>query len=448
MLTMSEAISVLQIVKGISLEEALDFFGESAKMNSVESVLEDIEKMKNEKYISQHTYKLYEEEHRGKRRWRTYITDEAGKRKPITASTKEALEKKLVEHYCKRDAMPENTLERIYPAFLNFKGKETSLANAHKLNWVWKTYYEHHPIVKKKISDITVPELKEFLLDMTAQKELTSKKFKEMKSLINMMFDYALEMGLTHNNVARHIRNVSYKKFKPTKRKEAAEQVFLDDEESKIITAAIAQFNKTKNTAYLGVCLNFTLALRVGEIVALKNTDIDFVKSTIHIHRQEVKHYEEGNDGTIFRQGYEISNFTKSVESDRVLLLTPTAVEILKTIRKANMEKGFVSEYLMLNKSGERMNNDAINNVLRRLNRMVGTSQKANHSIRKTCLSNMNASGALNNEEMRAFAGHKDIATTQNSYIYRTETLDNRKDAYRQAIDPKVERVFKGVQVG
>ncbi|MBR1703034.1 MAG: tyrosine-type recombinase/integrase [Lachnospiraceae bacterium] len=445
--TVSEAIMILQEIKGFSLDESLEYFGECVKIKSVEAVLNDIGEMKNKMYLSQHPYRIYEETHRGKIRWRTYVTDN-GSRKPITASTREKLEKKLVEYYYGKDKKREHTMETVYPAFLNYKGKETSLANAHKLSWVWDTYYKDQPIVQRSLTEITMPELKEFFLDQIAEKSLNSKKFKEMKSLANMLFDYAIEIGLVRSNTARLVRNISYKKFAPTKRKEAGEQVFVNDEEPEIIKTAISQYNKTGNTAYLGVCLNFTLALRVGEIVALKNADIDLVRSTVHIQRQEIKHYEKDSAGKIFRQGYEIAGFTKSQESDRIIPLTSTAAEIIKTIRKANMANGFSSEFLMLNKSGERMNNDAINNVLRRLNRMVGTSQKANHSIRKTCLSNMNASKLLTDEEIRSFAGHADIATTQKSYIYQTETLDNRIDAYQKAIDAKVERVFKGVQVG
>ena len=40
----------------------------------------------------------------------------------------------------------------------------------------------------------------------------------------------------------------------------------------------------------------------------------------------------------------------------------------------------------------ELLHDFTINNVLRRLNRQIGTPQKGNHSIRKTCISNMIAS--------------------------------------------------------
>lgn len=92
------------------------------------------------------------------------------------------------------------------------------------------------------------------------------------------------------------------------------------------------------------------------------------------------------------------------------------------------------------------MNNDAINNVLRRLNRMLKTPQKGNHSIRKTCISNMGASKVLTDEEIRMFAGHKDFSTTAKHYMYVTDTMDNRSSAYETAISSKMNNVFNSVQ--
>ena len=115
-------------------------------------------------------------------------------------------------------------------------------------------------------------------------------------------------------------------------------------------------------------------------------------------------------------------------------------------ILNANEQRGFHSQYLMLDKNGERMKNDAINNVLRRLNKMIHTPQKGTHSIRKTCISNMGESKALSNEEIRKFAGHKDFSTTEKYYMHATASFDNRADAYEKAINSKITNVFKRVQ--
>ena len=151
-------------------------------------------------------------------------------------------------------------------------------------------------------------------------------------------------------------------------------------------------------------------------------------------------------DNSIHRNGYEIVPYTKSLDSNPEIVLTQCARMLYVMILQANQERGFHSQYLMLDKEGNRMHNDAINNILRRLNKKLNTPQKQNHSIRKTCLPNMSASHLLTDEEIRTFAGHKDISTTQKCYFFATETLNSRIDAYESAISAKLPNVFKRVQ--
>ena len=431
-------------VRKLKDKEALTAFSEIVSIKGIDNALNDIENMENAYYLEQHPYEIYYSEHDG--RYRTYLPpkEKGGKRKPITAVSRKNLENKIVDYYKQMDNSTKpcaETLEQLYPLFIDYKGKETSLANAHKLNWVWETYYKGESIVKCNLNTITVVMLKSWFLDKIAKHKLTSRKFKEMKSLINMLFDFAVESDLTNKNVSRLIHGISYKKYAVEREKEPTEQVYIDDEETNIIGMALKQYEKTGNTAYLGVCLNFTLALRVGEVVALKKDD--FSENLVHIQRQEIKHYKKLEDGTIIRNGYEVVPHGKTPNADRELFLTKNAKILFSMIVKANEERDFQSEYLLLDKKGERMKNDAINNVLRRLNRMINTTQKGNHSIRKTCISNMGESGVLSNEEIRVFAGHKDFSTTEKYYMHNTTSIANRSDAYEKAINSKINNVFK-----
>lgn len=435
----------MQVIKHISQDEALTLFTDLVNLNTIDDVLDDILTMEKEYYLEQHPYEIYYSEH--DKRYRTYLPPkkDGEKRKPITAVTKENLEKKIVDYYRQMEEKPSaNTFEKLYPLFLDYKGKETSLANAHKLNWVWETYYKDDDIVKCKLSDITVVMLKSCFLDKISEYELTSRKYKEMKSLMNMLYDFAIESNLVSSNVSRMVHGISYKKYAVEHKKAPTEQVYINDEEENIINVALKQYERTRNTAYLGVCLNFTLALRVGEVVALKISD--FSETLVHIQRTEIKHYDKLDNGKIVRNGYEIVPHGKTPNADRELFLTRNAKEFLSMIVRANEERSFQSEYLLLDKDGERMHNDAINNVLRRLNRMIKTTQKGNHSIRKTCISNMGESGALSNEEIRMFAGHKDFSTTEKYYMHTTTSIENRSDAYERAINGKINNVFKRAQ--
>ena len=247
-----------------------------------------------------------------------------------------------------------------------------------------------------------------------------------------MLFDYAVEKNIVSANISRSVHGISSKKFSEPTKKEAAEQVYIDDEIQLILEQAEKQYKKTKNPAYLAVCLNFALGLRVGELVALKLEN--FSESSVEICGQEIKTYYEDADGELHRSGYCVVSYTKTIAGKRKLYLSERAKKYLKMILDHNECNGFNSEYLLLNEEGERLHEFSVNNVLRRLNRQIDTMQKGNHSIRKTLISKMIESGQLTNEEIRMFSGHEDFSTTAKFYNYSTVSWDKRTDAFERAL--------------
>ena len=421
-------------------------FSEWINIYSLGGALSKVDELKKENYLKQHQSKIYYSE--SDKRWRTYVKNSEGRRKAVTSVTKEGLENKLVEYYAAEagwDVRSGVTVNSLFPKFISYKAKETSLANANRLTWVYNKYYKDDPFSDRPLDEVKMPELKIFLLDKIEQCSLTSRKYKDMKSLLNMVYDFAVENELVEKNLARNIHNISYRKFAPAQVKSVSEQVFVGDEEKRVQECALRRFNETKNIAYLAICLNFALGLRVGELVALKYSD--FEENYLHICRQEVQTYSMSDNGTTRKKGFEIVPYTKSVTSDRKIPVTTAARQVLALICQANAERNLEDEYIFIGKKGLRLHTRELNKCLERINTEIGTSQKGNHSIRKTCLSNMSASGMLTDEEIRMFAGHKDISTTQRCYIFATQETDKRLDAFEKAITPNMLSFeFEGVQ--
>lgn len=367
-------------------------------------------------------------------RWKTKVPDstkESGTK--IIAKTEHSdLLEAIVEWY-EKERTPD-TLENLYKEWIIYKSRETTPANANKLSWVWKTYYEGDPITQRNIKELKVIDVKMWLIDQLGKQSLSRRKYKEMKSVMNMMLDFAVEKEITSRNVARDVRNISKVHFAPDAKKDITEQIFINDEEDTLLELCLSQFEKTGNTAYLGVGMNTALGLRVGEIAALKICD--FHDHYVHIGRQEIKEYSE-EDGKFIRRGYQIVEYTKTESGVRDIPLTSISKRFFKMIVETNQSRGHKQDFLLLDKKGKRLKNDSINNVLRRLNRKLETSQKGNHCIRKTCLSNLNESRLLTDKEVQLFAGHKDIATTQKYYIFPTQSLDSRLDVYKEAMSSR-----------
>lgn len=77
---------------------------------------------------------------------------------------------------------------------------------------------------------IDVITLKTWFLNVIEKHKLSSKKYKEMKSVANMLFDYAVEKNIVSANISRSVHGISSKKFSEPDKKEATEQVYIDDE--------------------------------------------------------------------------------------------------------------------------------------------------------------------------------------------------------------------------
>ncbi len=420
----------LSIQQQLAFEEAVKH-----GIINLADVLEKNEIMKNKEILEQHE-KFCKIWQATDGRYKTKLPDESkpNGKKMVAKTSREDLEKCIIKYYKGIQEQKENprTMKALYPEWLKYKAADTSPANATKLQWVWNTYYADSEIVNIDIVSIDVIVIKEWFLKVIEKYELSSRKYKEMKSVANMLLDYAVEKRLVSTNVSRSVHGISNKKFTEPPKKEVTEQVYIDDEAKLLIEEAERHYKKTHNIACLAICLNFSLALRVGELVALKTKD--FSDSSVKIDRQEVKVYYVDESNTFRRNDYRISPHTKTKMGKRELYLSAEAKRYLAMILEHNKSSGFNSEYLLLDENGERLHEFAINNVLRELNRKIGTAQKSNHKIRKTCISFLISSGQLTNEEIRVFAGHEDFATTEKYYEFPTNSMDKRADAYEKAL--------------
>lgn len=332
----------------------------------------------------------------------------------------------------------------IFPNFLEYKYLSSEKGTANKLQWVWNTYYKGSTIIKVELSKMTVGDLSDWLLKLIDERDLTKKKYVEVKGLMNQLYDYCISHNMVQINLPRQIAMPSKNVFFEAKAKPEEEIIYSSATKSEVIKKALAQFEKTKNTAYLAICLNFNLGLRIGELVALRESDID--GDTIHISRGEVKNYTKDENGKIVRNGYKVAQHPKTDAGIRTLVLTPDAKKYIKMAldeNKANRRNN--EDYIFVSKSGERMHEYAVNNVLRRCNGVrnekdrfiISGKPSGNHAIRKTCISELHDSQLLPDRMISDFAGHKDISTTQKYYIHSVTPLTEKADVFARVFGSK-----------
>lgn len=377
-------------------------------------------------------------------RYKTKVPTSDGGRKLIAKATKEQLDNFIIEYYKNLERKPAKPCMRsVCSEWIDYKSKETSYSNACNIQSRWKRYFDKSSIVDIPFEKLTTGAIKKWCVDVIAEEHLTDRQFKDLKSIMNMIFDYAVSFDIIQINLSRQVRGFSERNFKQQEERPVDEIVYNAKAKHSVLKDAMEQFVKTHNTAYLAVCLNFSLGLRVGELVALRTSHIND-DGTISIMQEEVKTYCKDEKGIIHRNGYEVVNHTKTLSGKRKLILTPNAYKYINMALDYNKTNGLKDDdFIFLDKKGNRIHDHAVNNVLRRLNGVrnekdaftIQGRPSGNHSIRRTTISELHDAMVIPEDTLKTFAGHKDISTTQKCYIHQIKDITEYARAFAKVLD-------------
>lgn len=229
-----------------------------------------------------------------------------------------------------------------------------------------------------------------------------------MKFILSDMFKLAKRRGIISYNPMQDVV-INHNACVPAKKHNDSSRVYLPDEKAKLFDALNHELLRNPdNTDPYAVFLLFKLGLRIGELVALKWSDVDFIDNEIHIHRIETMEYSP--DG---RSIVKIAEHTKKKSSygDRFLPLGDYEISIFKRIKAINLRQNYLTDDFIFCDSNGRTNIRSIDNLIRKCCNHAGIEVKSAHDIRRTVASEMFNNG-VNVEMIRDFLGHADIKTT------------------------------------
>lgn len=381
------------------------------------SVQEQVAMKKREKILNRHPYAWWE----GKDgKWRTYIPDESKKnnRRLVKRNTEREITDYIVDFYEEDEKETKGvSLVELYPEWLKFKSLHTNATSyINRIVADWKRYYISEKIIHTPIKELTCIQLDEWIHKTIKANNLTKKQYYNMTVIFRQVLDYAVGRGLIETNPFSKVI-VNKKLFRKVPKKISKTQVFLVGEEENVIKEALNDFYENgKDTAALAIPFNFQVGLRSGELVALKESDIE--GDTLHVQRMEVKVYEISEDGTTGRCiGREVVEYAKSDAGIRDVYLTQEAKEIIEIILQTNRERQASSDYLFLDRTGTRISAYVVDNRITKYCRHIGIPEKRIHKIRKTYISTL-IDSQLNIDEVRRQAGHEDEKTTYANYCF------------------------------
>lgn len=268
-----------------------------------------------------------------------------------------------------------------------------------------------------KIRNVDAKYIQRFLNECEASRS----KLERYKMILNLSFDYAVNMEYISDNPARRAKLP--KLVKTLEDLEKTEKKFLEPDE---LSRLLDELYRTDKTYRIGLLAEFMAynGCRIGEAIAIKPENIDFDKKVVHIH------------GTLDKTvGYAkgLKTTTKTVASYRTVSLSKREIEILKEFIQINelsknTREGFADlGFVFVTKNGIPIQNNSFNLAIKRANERLKKPIDKNltsHIFRHTLVSRL----AENNVPLKAImsrVGHSDSRTTNKIYTHVTKKMDD-----------------------
>lgn len=394
-------------------DNVLQFANENGLIN-IEEVLTCYEMQKNKEYLDKHENKIWVRQDGYYCTWLP-PNEENEKRRLLRKKTQKDLESAIIDFY--KENCEEPTLNKVFNDWLNAKIEygEIQLQTFAKYQGVYKRYLQESKFNRVKIKNITEWELEDYIKKTICSKGLTSKGWGDLRTIINGIFKYAKKRGYTSISISQFMGDLdlSRKIFKPRHKVDSLE-VFKESE----VKLIIDYINKNMTSIIdLGIILAFQTGLRVGEISALKFSDLK--DDILYVRRTEIKVREDCGRK---KWKFVISDRTKGRDGAREVILTPHAVN---TLKHAHLMNPF-GEYLFSRADGTRINSKEYTRRLYRICNAVNITPRSMHKARKTYATTLINSG-VNEKLIMKQLGHTEIETTRTYYYFLNQEAESSK---------------------
>ena len=387
-------------------------------------VVEIVNNIMNRKEIlTNHNHRIWQ----GKNgKWNTYVDDPTRPkgRRLVSLTTRTNLENYIVNEYLSK-SLDNITFDELFFKWLReYQPLHSSNGNAIRLVNEYKRFYKNTWFAQKKVKEISLLDCDKFVHETIKNFSLNGKQ-----TIMNQVLDYAIKLELVEMNVARSVR-VASNTLAPINPKPSQQEVFYEDEMPLVMSTLREMAPTYKDSRPYLLMFMFYLGIRVGEAVAIMEKDI--VGDELCMCHEEVIEVIFDDDfnskGTI----HNIVDHTKTKKGNRLIPLTPKALEVIALAREFKKQKGIQSEFLFVNENGRHIYKESVNDTLYDCCKKISTYKKSSHKIRKTTISSLIDSG-MNPTTITNIVGHKEYSTTLNSYCRERKHKETIKNEFAMA---------------
>lgn len=371
----------MQSLSDLSEHEILKFAFDNGIID-IDTIQRQIEMKKRKEYLETHKSKIWQGSNGF---WYTYLPKENNGRKLIKKNTRKEVEDLIVEHYGK--STTDSFKQRFEIWVERQKICMRSENTIYKYQSDYKRFFEGYPFEKKNVAKITDEDIVKHIKQLLSEKPVSYKALKALFGYINGVFrkceiDRLIPLG---TNPCAYVDLMIFREMCTEMPKKTAEQRTICKSETAILVDKIRNPKNSNGnqTVYYAVELSLYTGMRVGEIVALRWSDIDFDKKTIRIHSAEVRNR--------LSKTYEIKS-TKN-KKERIFPLTDKIRSLLLEVKKYEFENGYIGEFVFQDSNGRIRGTMVSSSIRNKTSSDEFSSVKSIHTVRRTVNSSIRCSG-------------------------------------------------------
>ena len=329
-------------------------------------------------------------------RWTTYVSDKtkASGQSRITAMSKELLFEKLYEHY-----FVSTTLTTLLKDWNEYSKKETSRSAktiAEDIN-VFNRFLKDYSICSKDIKKLLVTDYIKYFDNIFRDFNPTKKQVNSIRTLIRQLYGQATMNGLSIINPVLQLDTY----FRTKDYRQVDETPGYSDAERRILLDYL-QTIENPNIYDYAIILMFCFTIRIGELKALKWSDID--NNSIYVCKQLDTNQEERDVKK------------NSAKGHRYLAIPALAQDILDKIPASGM--------YVLEKNGKPLLTDSFNARLKKRCTECGIRYLSSHKIRFSNCTKLLESG-VDIRDVQYAMGHTEQRMTEHYNRPNTPKLAN-----------------------
>lgn len=277
--------------------------------------------------------------------------------------------------------------------------------------YVFNVFLAHDPLSSVPVCSLSSKDYIDFFRKVTRGRAITRKKFNNLKSVMNGLLFYAVELGELECNP---LLDINYKQFKF---KVVNSEVLPFSEAERF---SIINYLPDDNIYDLAIKLMFYLTIRIGELKGLRFDDVDgnFIRVCRFVNDQHevVDHIK----------GY-------SPAGIRWLPLSPDALDLIDKIRKISPDSQFM--FLLDPVQHKFLTTSTFNKHLRRCCAALNIKYRSSHKIRFSTASILHVNG-VTVPELQLLLGHASPSMTHH-YLKNVKSRGVTREKVIDILDTK-----------